>query len=466
MADMTSDLGLVAVTMRTGWRRVAIIGSLMLILIAGTAAFFLTRGVEGQLEDVVRTHELRGQAYELALRLVDAESGQRGYLLTRSEQYLKPYTEALGAIDGNIVRLIELTENRPEQRARIDGIVDDIDQLRAEMAQMVSLADEGQTAAARVILNTDEAIALMVRVRNAIAQFMAEEQRMLDERNLAISHYRQALMLAMLVALAAAGALAYAMFTRTQRQLSAFSHSQTKLLSHNEELEDRVGQRTRELQEARAHAERERERVEALLQEANHRIGNSLATVSSLLGLQVNRTQSDEVREALEAAQARVHAISSGHRRLRLGADLETTRADEFLSAVMEDIDMARTERDRITFTSAFEPVVINARDATTVGIILGELVTNALKHAFPDGRNGTLWTVLRRGEGGVIELCVEDNGKGLPEGGEGEHAGLGAMIIKQLARQFGGEPRYSARDGGGTCIVVPLPQIGVDGTA
>ena len=81
-------------------------------------------------------------------------------------------------------------------------------------------------------------------------------------------------------------------------------------------------ERTLEAEEARRHAERERERVEALLQDTNHRIGNSLATVSSLLGLQLTRTKSDEVRKALEAAQSRVQAIASGHRRLRLGPDL------------------------------------------------------------------------------------------------------------------------------------------------
>src|SRR5690606_7440274 len=81
-----------------------------------------------------------------------------------------------------------------------------------------------------------------------------------------------------------------------------------------------------------------RQRVEALLQDTNHRVGNSLATVSSLLALQVMRSRSDEVRDALEAARLRVHAIASAHRRLRLGDDLESASASEFLTAVIEDI--------------------------------------------------------------------------------------------------------------------------------
>ena len=220
-------------------------------------------------------------------------------------------------------------------------------------------------------------------------------------------------------------------------------------------------ERTRAVEEARAHAEHERERVEALLQDANHRIGNSLATVSSLLGLQVLRSRSAEVRQALEAARLRVHAIASAHRRLRLGSDLETASANDFIEAVIEDIAATMGDTSKVTLKADVSPIMVGGRDATTLGILVGELVTNALKHAFPDGRPGTIHVALARDADGVPTLTVTDDGVGLPEGVEPQgESGLGSVIIRQLAHQFGGEPHYSSPEQGGLQIRVPLPGI------
>ena len=254
-----------------------------------------------------------------------------------------------------------------------------------------------------------------------------------SERNLGVERYRQWLVGTILAALAGSATLAYALFTRTQAQVSALAQTRRLLQLQNEELEVLVRERTAETEEARAHAERERERVETLLQDTNHRIGNSLATVSSLLGLQMSRSKSDEVKHALEAAQNRVHAIASSspaapaRRRPRDRAD-----AAEFLEAVLADLQATQSGAEGVEFVAQCDPVVIKARDATTIGIIAGELVTNALKHAFPDGK-GHIWVRFARTDG-VITLTVEDDGKGLDaDGGPGD-GGLGSMIIRQLA--------------------------------
>ena len=265
----------------------------------------------------------------------------------------------------------------------------------------------------------------------------------------------------MLGALGGSAILALGLFTRTQQRVSALFEERMSLQSQNEELEQHIRQRTHEAEEARAHAERERARLETLLQDTNHRIGNSLATVSSLLGLQLARSGSDEVKHALEAAQNRVQAIASAHRRLRLGADLESTDASGFLDDVVADIAATQPSETAVTLESAIEPIVLPARDATTIGIVVSELVTNALKHAFPDGRRGTIWVRFRRIDG-VPVLTVEDDGIGMAA--DQPQTGLGALIIKQLARQFGGEePVYQQREDGGTAVSVQLPRLNVD---
>src|SRR5690606_2770117 len=96
-----------------------------------------------------------------------------------------------------------------------------------------------------------------------------------------------------------------------------------------------------------------------------------------------------------------------------------------------------------------------------TIGILVGELVTNAVKHAFTGRERGLIEVILRRGEEGVPELAVVDDGVGLPgELPPGDGPGLGSVIVKQLAMQFGGEPRYERLPQGGLRVVVPLPDI------
>jgi two-component sensor histidine kinase/CHASE3 domain sensor protein len=461
MTDATTQLELPAVP-RKGLRRwLFIMLSLILVLAAAGSALFVVRGADAQLLDVAKTYEVRRQARELIQSLVDAESGQRGYLLTQDEAYLEPYQEAIDSIGATYARLLELVGNDPVKKSVVSGLQESIEHKRAEMATTITLAASDRLDEALVVFRSDAGRALMDRLRGTLRTFIAQEDASLVERNAAVELSRQLLVIAILVALGGAATLTYLVFTLTHRQMSMLAEASTALQSQNEELEARVRARTKDAEEARAHAERERARVEALLQDTNHRIGNSLATVSSLLGLQVTRTQSQEVRVALEAAQNRVHAIASGHRRLRLGDDMETTNAAEFLAAVVEDLVTTQSTGKQVGVNCELEPLVINARDATTIGIVVGELITNALKHAFPDQRVGQVWVRLSQDEAGVTTLCVEDDGIGLPPEATEGHPGLGAMIIKQLVRQFNGETKYQQRDDGGTSVWVVLPGLG-----
>lgn len=440
-------------------RRVAIVVSMLLVLTAAAASLFLVRTVDNQLVTIGHNYEVRRQARELMLAVVDAETGQRGYLLARDAAYLAPYNRAVATMDETYEGLIQMVEKGETQRLRLDDLDPHLVAKRTEMARTIELIAEGNAAGAMALMRSDEGKAHMDAIRTTLRAFIAEEDARLIEGNSRMDGYRQMLVAAILSALGAAAILAYALFTRAQQRVAQLAQRENRLILQNEELEAHVRTRTAEVEEARGRAERERARLETLLQDTNHRIGNSLATVSSLLGLQLARSGSDEVRSALEAAQGRVHAIASAHRRLRLGADLETTDAADFLTAVVEDLSTTIPADKPITFQQDFATMVIAARDATTLGIVVSELVTNAVKHAFEPGRAGRVWIRFLHSPEGVPELRIEDDGQGLPEGGA-TGTGLGAVIIKQLARQFGGAPDYGPRDGGGTVVRVPLPNL------
>lgn len=439
-------------------RRLTVLASLVLVVLAAVAALVLVQGIDRQLGDVLHTYEMRSEARELTIALSDAESSQRGYLLTGDGSYLGPYRAGAAAIQARLLSLADLANDDPAQAERVSSLGSEILAKTAEMERTITLLESDRGAEARTLIQTGLGERLMDTVRDTLEQFIAEENEKLLDRNRQIDQWRRWLVGAIIVALTGAVLLAYVLFSSTQRQFSALAQNTDRLLTENEELEAHVVERTHEVEEAREHAERERKRVEALLQDANHRIGNSLATVSSLLGLQLMRSKSEEVRTALEAARSRVHSIASAHRRLRLGDDLETASADEFLGAVLEDIASTAGDSGNIEVAGAFDAITVSARDATTLGILVGELVTNAVKHAFPDGRKGIITVSLKRDTDGVPRLSVVDDGVGVT-GAPGE-GGLGSVIVRQLASQFGGQPEFEQRTSGGLSVSISLPGL------
>ncbi|PYE88729.1 sensor histidine kinase [Phyllobacterium leguminum] len=445
-------------------RQLAVIISLCLVLLTATSTVILTRGINYQLADVSKTYQLIQQASKTLLLVTNMETSQRGYLLTLERSYLDLYYAASLSIDESMSRLASMARGNPPQEERVREIEALTTQIQGGVRQTVQLAVEGQLGKALEDIRSDKG--KMDQLRETIRNFMDEEDRRLIQRNDKIDRTRDWLTIASLAALTSAVMLAYSLLSRVQRYVRLLSEGQSALLSENVLLEERVQERTAELENARAVAERERRRVEVLLQDSNHRIGNSLATVSSLLSLQLREATNENARRVLIAARDRVQTISTAHRRLRLGDDLETVRADEFLQAVVEDITTALVPGGRIKFETAFAPLNLNARDVTTIGIILGELVTNAVKHAFPDNREGIVSISFGRGEDGVLELAVADDGvgQGKGKGKRGKRQGLGMLVIEQLCLQFGDAPHYSNNGDAGTRAVIRFPSLEVRG--
>jgi two-component sensor histidine kinase/CHASE3 domain sensor protein len=456
-ADTTKDRRLLA--LRRLAPTIAIGVAVALVILAVMAALVLVRGIDGQIADMTRTYEVRNSARELSAALAQAESSQRGYVLTGDPSYLESFRADSVTADVRLRTLMAAVEQNVHQRQRVGAIAGEIANKVAEMERSVALVAEGQIDVARAFAGTGMGERLMDEVSRGLEQFIREENQRLMARNAEIATSRVGLLAAMVAALAGALVLGYVFFLRARDEVRALASRQDRLRSENEELEARVAERTADLEEARAHAERERRRVEALLQETSHRIGNSLATVSSLLALQLLRTRSAEVRQALEAARSRVHAIASAHRRLRLGDDLETASASDFLGSVIEDIE-STSSASGVKIETSIDPIVIGARDATTLGILAGELVVNALKHAFPDGRAGTIVVRFALDAAGVPTLVVTDDGIGFTPTEQEQDSGLGSVIVRQLASQFGGRPEFTARAGGGLEVTVALPEL------
>jgi two-component sensor histidine kinase len=213
---------------------------------------------------------------------------------------------------------------------------------------------------------------------------------------------------------------------------------------------------------ARARAEAgERER-ELLLAEFRHRVSNDLQRIAGLLTLQA-RHSSPEVAAALRDAANRVYVVARVHDRLarRDGHVLVDVR--EFLHDLVADLRASFTDLRPIGIFVEAESHMLSVSRTGAIGLIANELVTNAMKHAFPDEREGAITIRFYREEDDFL-LTMSDNGVGLAERlpepqGEGlRRSGMGSRLVRALTAQLGGHIETSARSGDGTTHVLRFP--------
>jgi len=193
-----------------------------------------------------------------------------------------------------------------------------------------------------------------------------------------------------------------------------------------------------------------------LFDELNHRVKNSLTMVSGLLQMQA-KDAPGPVREALAKAVARVEAISEVHGSLYSGGRTTDIDFAQYLRALCGRLEDSLLEGDRIAIEIKAEPANIPVDQAAPLGMIVNELLTNAVKHAYPPPRSGVVAVHLRR-EAGNLVLSVRDWGRGTPAGEATEARGLGMKLIASLARQVGAT--VSRQKGPGTGFEIRLPSV------
>ncbi len=187
--------------------------------------------------------------------------------------------------------------------------------------------------------------------------------------------------------------------------------------------------------------------AEVLAREADHRIKNSLQTVVALLEQQARRAQADAVRDALRLAGGRVEAVAQVHATLHAAPGaygiLPELGLDSYLGnlcAALARAMGADGERRSVQVQVEAEPLAVSPAAAQQIGLLVTELVTNALRHAFRPGQPGTVRVTGTSGGDGSYSLCVSDNGCGLPPGFDARprpSGGLGLRLVHVLAGQL-----------------------------
>jgi two-component sensor histidine kinase len=198
---------------------------------------------------------------------------------------------------------------------------------------------------------------------------------------------------------------------------------------------------------------------EVLLREIHHRVKNNLQVVSSMLSLQAGTETGDGSMDALEEAQRRVKVMARIHESLHKSDDLASINARDHLNTVLEDtIASSGHDARGISYRLDADDIVFDVDHAVACGQIVSELLSNSLKHAFPNGQSGNIEVSLHRRDGGRIELSVADDGKGLPENFDlGRVETLGIRLVHALTMQLSGVVNIDGS--AGTCVQVTFPE-------
>ncbi|OYU90841.1 MAG: two-component system sensor histidine kinase/response regulator [Bradyrhizobiaceae bacterium PARB1] len=198
--------------------------------------------------------------------------------------------------------------------------------------------------------------------------------------------------------------------------------------------------RARDEAEAEVHAARDRYAAlaaerEVLLREVNHRVGNSLQIIASLLHLQASSAREDDVKAALTNAMGRVAAVAQVHRRLYTSHDLKSVLLNQYLEALLEDLRRSAEGNRMSRLTLKAKTIEIDPDRAVAIGIIVNELVMNAVKYAYPDGA-GPIHVELD-GHGHDLELSITDDGVGLNVKADPRSTGMGQRIVSAMANKL-----------------------------
>ncbi|MGD9511543.1 MAG: sensor histidine kinase [Geminicoccaceae bacterium] len=206
----------------------------------------------------------------------------------------------------------------------------------------------------------------------------------------------------------------------------------------------------RQKERAESEMREARERAELMLAEVNHRVANSLALVSALAGLQARAVPDEAARAALAEMQARITAIAGVHRSLYTSADVRSVTMDVYLRSLLGELSAALGAGGLLRVELAVGEGIRLATDkAVSLGVIVTELVTNALKYAYSPVVEGEIRVRLQRRENGRLELTVEDDGIGWRGAGPSSGTGVGGRIISAMAANLKSSVSYDPEHAG-----------------
>ena len=202
---------------------------------------------------------------------------------------------------------------------------------------------------------------------------------------------------------------------------------------------------------------------EVLLKEIHHRVKNNLQVITSLLGLQSSRVSDDGVKALFRSSQNRINVMSSIHEMLYQSDNFSEINYSNYLNKLLSGLllSMIGDESD-IELIIKADSINLNIDTAVPLGLLINEIVTNALKYGVTNKSNGVITLVIKKINGIDYEMLIGDNGAGFPEDAVQDRKTLGLKLIRQLTRQIKGVIKMD-KSKKGTNYIINFQEINIE---
>lgn len=232
-------------------------------------------------------------------------------------------------------------------------------------------------------------------------------------------------------------------FFASQLDVTDRVESQRVIAEQKSIVEAEVARRTAALETAL-------EEKTVLLHEVDHRVKNNLTMIGSLLRLQARTIGNPDIIAKLEAMLERIDALATVHRRLYQSDDVTLFDIGAFTENLVSDV-IGSVGRTEVQTQVDVDAILIPSSSAAALGLVVNELLTNALKHAFHE-RGGVLSVSAKR-NGAVARIAIQDDGPGL-DGDAPPSGGLGTVLVRRLTKQIGGDVDWTSSESGTRALI------------
>jgi signal transduction histidine kinase len=448
----------------------------LLLLVAVASYASLLRNAS-DLRWVTHTHLVLEKLDALQIHLVDAETGQRGYIITGDESYLKPYQDGLGGTRQTLQKLRELTADNPAQQGSLDRLEPLVAVKLGLLQSRIDVRKNEGLAAGAAAVAGGTGKQIMDEVRALVATMKQEEDRLLVKR----SHELEASSLATKIIIIAGETFAILLLLAAGlviwQEMARRQVAEGEVRSLNVDLERRIAERTAQLAERAKDLERSNRELQQFAYVASHDLQEPLRTISSFTQLLAKRYQDnldDKAREFINFAvdgckrmQNLINDLLSFSRVGTQGKPLERVSCDVVLDRALTSLKIAVQESRAVV---SRDPLPFVLADPVQLGQLFQNLLGNAVKFR---GKDTPRIHISAEPQGAHWRISIRDNGIGIaPEHNDRifvifqrlhtkaqyPGTGIGLAICKKIAERHGGRIWVSPAPGGGSIFSFTLP--------
>ena len=470
-----------------------LVGFVALLAIVGTTIWLVEQN-QNYFNITVEARSARTAAINLRNAMQDAETGQRGYMLTGDQSYLEPYNEAVPKIPQLLEELKIVLAPYPDSVASVREVEGAIVGKLEEMSRTIELVRNGQSAEALATLKTDQGKALMDKARALFDGIIdAADRRISDGNNNqrgATNALRWVTIISAVVIIAVVGGSAWTVLSYTRELASARHEVETA----NSSLEERVRERTSDLGRANEEIQRFAYIVTHDLRAPLVNIMGFTSELETSVGLlsdymakapeasdpafeEARLAATEDLPEAITFIRAAtrkmdglINAILKISREGRRQLKPETINLPEFIEANADAVHHQVADTDGTVRFDVQLPKIVS--DKLSLEQVLGNLLDNAIKYRHPD-RPIEIALRARQALGNRVEITVEDNGRGIADsdhervfelfrrsGAQSQPGeGIGLAHVRTLVRSLGGDITLRSKLGEGTTFTITLPR-------